>query len=127
MVVFHFLRHVKRWVLIGFYSDKLSVPLTLITQTPSMVIVTIAATRMYRSLINFASSENSHGTPRGGRTVSEMHVRSGPIPLNQMEVTVRTERDRFSMSQSLYVSTNQESYKAHEVSLSGDVESGREK
>ena len=112
-----------------------------------MIIVTIAATRMYRSLVNFASSEkygipfiafsttlivvdnrsSSHGTPRGGRTVSEMHVRSGPIPLNQMEVTVRTERDRFSMSQSLYVSTNQESYKAHEVSLSGDVESGREK
>jgi hypothetical protein len=59
--------------------------------------------------------------------VSEMRARVGPIPFNQMEVTVRTEPDQSSMSQSLYVSTDQERYKAHEVSLNGDVESGPEK
>jgi hypothetical protein len=79
------------------------------------------------TLIVVVSRSSSNGTPRGVRTVSEMHIRSGPIPLTQMEATVSTERDQFSTSQSLYVSTDQEGFKAHEVSLSGDVESGREK
>ena len=66
-----------RRVLIEPYFGKLPVPLNLVgpclllvgdidslrfsttqlPQTPSMIIVTIAATRMYRSLINLFSSE----------------------------------------------------------------------
>ena len=71
-------------------------------------------------------------TPRGtGRSVSELRVRPGPIPLNRMEVSVRTECDQFPMSQmsrsGTYISTDpQGHYKAHEVSLNVDVESGPE-
>ena len=41
-----------------------------------------------------------------------------------MEVSVRTEHDQFLNS---YVSTDQGRYKAHELSLHGDVETGPEK
>ena len=55
-------------------------------------------------------------------------VRSGPIiPLNRMEVTVRTERDQFPTSQSSYVSTDQGRYEAHKVNLNIDVESDPKK
>ena len=60
-----------------------------------------------------------------------MRVRSGPIPLNRMEVTVRTERGQFPTSQmsgyGAYPSTGHERYKVHEVTLEGDVDSGLEK
>ena len=47
-----------------------------------------------------------------------------PIPIDRMEVTVRTEHDQFP---SLSVSTHPGSYKAHEVCFNGDVESGPKK
>ena len=75
-----------------------------------------------------SSLENPRGT---GRSVSELRVQPGPIPLNRMEVSVRTEYDQFPMSQmsrsGTYISTDpQGRYKAHEVSLNVDVESGLE-
>jgi hypothetical protein len=53
------------------------------------------------------------------------------MPLNQMEVSVRTEYDQFPTTQMSHsgacISTNPEgSYKEHEVSLNIDVESGLE-
>ena len=67
-----------------------------------------------------------------GRTASALRARSGPIPLNPMDVTasVRTDRDQYStlaVTQSSYVNKDQESYKMHEVSFNGDAESGLEK
>ena len=53
-----------------------------------------------------------------------MRVRSGPIPLNQMEVTIRSERDEFLTSQSSY---EERLCKVHEVSFNVDLESGLEK
>ncbi|KAH9984722.1 hypothetical protein BJV77DRAFT_164879 [Russula vinacea] len=129
------------WFLIATVSEipslvlvllNLNVPLDLLTQIPSTVIATIAATRMYRSLVNFGSSDISlESSRRTRRSVSELRVRSGPIPLSRMEGSVRTEGDRFPISQmsrpSSYISTDPQSrYKAHEVSLNVDVESGPE-
>jgi hypothetical protein len=54
-------------------------------------------------------------------------VRPEPIPVNRMEVSVRTERDHFPKSRSPYGSTRQERYKAHEVSHNCDEENGPEK
>jgi hypothetical protein len=51
------------------------------------------------------------------------------MPLNRMVVSVRTEGDQIPTSvtsQSLYVGTDQP-YKAHEVSLKSNAESGLEK
>lgn len=62
---------------------------------------------------------------------SEMRARSntantGPTPLNRVEVSVHTERDRFSTSKVSCgtVDQSEEGYESHEVSLGGDVESG---
>jgi len=113
---------------------NMNASLNLMPQTPSMVVVTIAATRLYRSLINIYSSDISHENPRGtGCSVSELRVRPRPISLNRTDVSVRPEYDQFPMSQSdpqmsrsgMYISTDPEGrYKVREVNLSVDVESG---
>ncbi|KAF8487413.1 hypothetical protein DFH94DRAFT_26344 [Russula ochroleuca] len=64
----------------------LPVPLNIITLSPGMIIVTIAATRLYRSLINIYSSKTSLEPSLGTmRSVSELRVRSGPIPLDRID------------------------------------------
>lgn len=66
----------------------------------------------------------SHETPVSG---TDLRVRTGPIPLNRMEVTVRAELDEYPTSHTTYVGKDtQGRYKAHEVSLKDDVESGLE-
>jgi hypothetical protein len=75
---------------------------------------------------------SSHETPRGTRcSVPDTRVRPGSIPLDRMDVSVRTEYGQFSSSQMSrsgpYISTESEGrYKAHEVSFNVDVESGLE-
>ena len=96
---------------------------------PSMIVLAIAATRTYRSLEVSASPRN---TPRATRptVISDMRVRT--VPLNQTEVSVpTTEYGQYPTSQTgsgSYISTDpHERYKAHEVSLNVDIESGPEK
>jgi hypothetical protein len=82
-------------------------------------------------MITIDDRSSSLESPRGtGRSVSELRVRSEPIPLSQMEVSVpvRTECDQFPMSQMSrsgpYISAvPQGRYEAHKVSLNVDVES----
>jgi hypothetical protein len=68
-----------------------------------------------------------------GRTVSDtdMRKRSGPIQLNRMEVSVRTDYEQYPTSQTSsgsFVGKELQGHcKAHEVSLDVDVESGQEK
>lgn len=78
---------------------NLNEPMSLIFQTPSMIIMSIAATRMYRSLIDFASSGSSRDVRReNGNMLSELRVRSGTIPSSRMEVSVHIEGDRHPMT-----------------------------
>lgn len=87
------------------------------------------------SMIVIDNSSSSHEGPQeSGRTMSEMRVRSGPIPLNRMEVSVHTECQQYPVSKmscsgSLISTEPQGRYdlKAHEVSLDADLESGPEK
>ncbi|KAH9990090.1 hypothetical protein BJV77DRAFT_1069111 [Russula vinacea] len=116
-----------------FLILNLNDSLNLISQDAGMVIVTIAATRLYRSLTNIYSSDISHEHSRGtGRTPSEPRVQPGPIPL--VEVSVRTECNQFATPQTrsgTYISTDSQgrsSYEAHKVNLGvACVESGLEK
>jgi len=105
---------------------NLNEPMSLLFQTPSMVIMSIAATRMYRSLIDYANSRNDNGY-----TLSELRVRSGTVPPSRMEVSLRMEDDRYPTTQTSGISyTNTDphgQYKMHEVSLNVDVERGSEK
>ena len=98
-------------------------------QTPCMITNTIAATRIYRSLVDYGAAKMT--PPGSGRTVSDMRARTGPIPLSKIEATIRTDREHFPTSQSGSGSYNttdlEEPYKIHEVSLNVDVERGPEK
>ncbi|KAF8487388.1 hypothetical protein DFH94DRAFT_25075 [Russula ochroleuca] len=111
----------------------LNVSLDLIDQTPAMIIMTIATTRVYRSLTKFYTSDIQHEVPkRSGNAASEMMFHSVPIPLTRVEVAVHTESDPYLMSQithsDSYVGTDpQGRYKTHEVSSNTDVEKGLEK
>jgi hypothetical protein len=94
-----------------------------------MIVLAIAATRMYRSVDNLVGSRE---TPRGPkRTVlSDMRVRS--VHLGQTDVSVpSTEYGQYPTSQNgsgSYISTDpHERQKAHEVSFNVDVESCPEK
>jgi hypothetical protein len=84
------------------------------------------------TLIVVDNRSRTQGISMGSRnTASEIRVRPGPIPLNRMEVSVRTESNNYPTSQETrcgsYIDAGQqESYKAHEVSLNVDVESGPE-
>ena len=62
----------------------------------------------------------------GGHPFAVSDVRES-IPINRMEVSVRTERDQFPKSRSTSGSTRQQRYKDDGVSLNGDEESGPEK
>ncbi|KAN0120502.1 hypothetical protein V8E52_004329 [Russula decolorans] len=84
-----------------FICLNLNDPMNWIFETPNGVTMTIAATRMYRSLMDLGSSEISQDSlqPESSwHTLSKMRVRPGPIPLSQME-SVRTEIDQSSKSQ----------------------------
>jgi hypothetical protein len=95
-----------------------------------MIVMAIAATRMYRSVDTRVSPrETSRGTRR--TVISDMRVRS--VPLDQTDVSVpSTEYGQYPTSQSgtgSYISSTDphELYKTHEVSFNVDAESGPEK
>jgi len=96
-----------------FISLNLNEPTSYIFQIPNVITMTIAATRMYRSLMDVGSTESlQDGLPDTGsgvRTESKIRFRSGPFPLSQME-SVRTKIDQSSKSQmagsSLFTSTD---------------------
>jgi hypothetical protein len=88
-----------------------------------MIILVIAATRMYRSLDNHGSPRN---TPRATRrtVISDMRVRT--VPFNQTDLSVpSTDYGQYPTTSQSDISADP--HKAHEVSLNVDVESGPEK
>ena len=91
-----------------------------------MIVLAIAATRMYRLDNLVGPHETLRATKR--TVISDMRVRS--VQLNQTEVSVpTTEYGQYPASHTgsgSYISTDHERYKAREVSLNADVESGPE-
>ena len=109
--------------------DFLYISATQMFQAPNMIVMAIAATRMYRSVDDLISPR---GTPRGPkRTVlSDIRVRS--VPFNQTDMSVpSTESGQYPTSQSgsgSYVNSDpHERYKTHEVSFKVEIESCPEK
>lgn len=108
--------------------DFLYLSATQMFQAPNMIIMAIASTRMYRSVNN---SVGQRETPRETKrtAVSDMRVRS----LNPADMSVpNAEYGQYPTSHmsgsGSYISAEpHERYKAHEVSLNVDVESGPEK
>lgn len=108
--------------------DFLYLSSTQMFQAPSMIVLSIAATRMYRFIDKPVSPR---GTPQGTRrtAISDMRVRS--VQLNQTDVSMPSTDYQYPTTQSgsgSYISTDpHERYKSHEVSFNVDVESGPEK
>ncbi|KAH9977427.1 hypothetical protein BJV74DRAFT_888483 [Russula compacta] len=70
-VIWLFLATVAEVTPVVFICLNLNDPLNLVFQVPWMITMTIVATRMYRSLSDFGSSDISHKIlPTGGRTMS---------------------------------------------------------
>ena len=66
----------------------------------------------------------AQGDVRAVTEISSMRAQTGPIPFDQMMLSVSAESG--PTSQSSYIGTDEGRYKAHEVSLKSDVESNAE-
>jgi hypothetical protein len=124
------MNYVRPFVMIrekGF--DFLYLSATQMFQAPNMIVMAIAATRMYRSVDNLVSPRE---TPRGPRRTAVSDIRVRTVPLNRTDISVpSTEYGQYSTSPSgsgSYSSTDpHERYKAHELSFNVDVENFPEK
>jgi len=98
---------------------------------PALMAMTIAATRIYRSLVDYVSSGISHSAPLGCELpVSDSRCRSGPVP-TRTEVSVVTERRQYATTEMNPVSHTGTDphgcHKVYEIGLIEDVEHGGEK
>lgn len=111
-----------------FMILNLNVSMNLMYQTPGMIALSIAATRIHRSLMDYTPPDVSRDTRV--RTATS-RTRSVIVLPTRTEVFVRTESDQsptLQTSRTSYVSTDpQETHKEHEMSLDVDVERGLEK
>ncbi|KAI9461159.1 hypothetical protein F5148DRAFT_248797 [Russula earlei] len=80
-----------------FLSLNLNPPFNLMFQTPALVTVTIAATRMYRSLSDYGSRDISVSLPKRSAlsTAETNEIWVSPIPLGRMEVSVHTNSEQY--------------------------------
>ncbi|KAI0298459.1 hypothetical protein B0F90DRAFT_1669045 [Multifurca ochricompacta] len=128
-----------------FIALNLNDPLNLMFQTPSLITMSIAATRMYRSLADFGSPDISNdSTQKSGRSTSDSKpVPPAPIPLNRMEVAVHTAYEEYptgrrdhrhhqqhhlplSNHYGTYINTDDHiNDKTRNLSIDDDLESGR--
>ncbi|KAN0141813.1 hypothetical protein V8E53_000275 [Lactarius tabidus] len=118
-----------------FIILNLNDPFNIMFQTPALIVMSIAATRMYRSLADFTSSSGSFDTSQdpSGRTMSSNPRRfpSAPIPLSRVDVAVhRSSEDsapanigQFA-SYDTYSADSQSHDKPLVLSLGNDLENG---
>ncbi|KAH9954839.1 hypothetical protein BC827DRAFT_1272171 [Russula dissimulans] len=115
-----------------FLNWHLSESLSIMFQFPGLIVLAIAATRVYRSLTGFVSGDtlitvDSH---RDRLPIQNaMQTPAAQIPLGQMGVTVHTTRVQYPRSQmgknNSFTSTDGEGqHKATELVLEEDLEKG---
>jgi hypothetical protein len=85
-----------------FFCLNLNDTFDLMFQIPNLAIMTIASTRMYRSLISLGNTEVSSEVPGAWHSVSKLRFHSRSVPLKQMsvQVSLRTDNDQHPTSQS---------------------------
>jgi len=115
---------------------NLNAPFNLMFQTPALITMSIAATRLYRSLSDFNNrgSSISSDYPKNSFSTTETnpHIRVAPIPLNRMEVSVVTNSEQYPTAQTghygSFVITDEQlrdKDKPQGLGVEDDVESGR--
>jgi len=85
-----------------FICLNLSDPFNLMFQTPALITMSIASTRMYRSLSDFSSSDISQSTTQTRSAPGTKLTFAGPVQLNHMEVTVHTNSEQYPSQTSQY-------------------------
>ncbi|KAN0141808.1 hypothetical protein V8E53_000270 [Lactarius tabidus] len=116
-----------------FISLNLNYPLNLMFQIPALIVLTIAATRMHRSLTDFTHSGfvGTYPTRRGHMANTDPKLNfAGPISLDQVEVVVHTSSEDYSpVNMKQYASfgldsaDNQSQDKSLVLSVRDDLES----
>ncbi|KAH9969972.1 hypothetical protein BGW80DRAFT_622094 [Lactifluus volemus] len=109
-----------------FLILNLNVAFNVMFLLPALIVVTIAATRMYRSLINF-SSDMGDGIPSSGRSFPRVNGLSGAIPPTRMHVAIHTTHEQMSQSNSHVCIDEQLPVKAWELGSERGLESDVEK
>ncbi|KAH9954845.1 hypothetical protein BC827DRAFT_921301 [Russula dissimulans] len=108
-----------------FFLLDLNAPFNMMFQTPTLSVLTIAATRMYRSLSDFGSRDVVMSSIKGGGIPA-------PISLSQMEVVVHTDSEQYPTTQtsrydSRIITDGLVHDKARGLNVKDDVERGVEK
>jgi len=111
---------------------NLNDPLNLMFQSPAVIAMSIGATRMYRSITDFGSSDMSQDIPQSRVTTDLTRISVGPIPLGRMGVAVHTTSEQYPASHrsqyGSYLGTDgQISDKPLGLGIDDDVEISREK
>jgi len=129
------------WLLLAFVIQvpqlvfiflNLNDPFNLMFQSPAVIAMTIGATRMYRSITDFGSSDISQDIPQSRVTTDLTRISVGPIPLSRIGVAVHTTSEQYPASHASqygsYLGTNgQISDKPRGLGIDDDVEISREK
>jgi len=106
----------------------LNPPLNLMFQTPAMVTLIIAATRMYRALTDFCSPDISQDIPQTRVVSSTQQMSPRFFPMKRVEVVTHTDSGQYPESQAshydLHASTDMNvCEKPHGLGNEGDIES----
>jgi hypothetical protein len=117
-----------------FISLNLNSPLNLMFQNPGLIGMSIAATRMYRSLTDFTSPESSDSyRPGTGHTANAYPERifSAPVAISRVEVAVHTSSEGYPptmtgqrTSYGSYSADSQSQDKPLELGIGIDLEKG---
>ncbi|KAH9984328.1 hypothetical protein BJV74DRAFT_886498 [Russula compacta] len=103
-VIWLFLATVAEVTPVVFIYLNLNDTFNVMFQVPWMITMTIAATRMYRSLSDFGSSDISHQIfPTSGRTMSG--TKGAPnalMPLSGIQVAIHMDHERYPTPQTSY-------------------------
>jgi len=132
------------WLLLALVAEippvvfiilKLNVSFDTMFQFPAYITMTIAATRLYRSLVDFNSSSTDLFTTNvdirnGGTLVPETkRINAASIPISQVEVATDIFSERHvplsMVDHDSHISTDEKTHdKPEGLSLDGDVERG---
>ncbi|KAF8489241.1 hypothetical protein F5888DRAFT_1808899 [Russula emetica] len=115
-----------------FVILNLNASLNGMFQLPAVIAMAIAATRIYRNLVDFAYGSTNIAfdslslQKRDGKITKTKWKPSAPTPVNQIEVTVDTRWERESTAQSTISVDGQLCDKPHGSSLDSDLERAME-
>ncbi|KAF8261249.1 hypothetical protein EI94DRAFT_821028 [Lactarius quietus] len=116
-----------------FLILNLNGPLNLMFQTPALIVMSIASTRMHRSLTNFNHTGSFDAYPTRGHSTNTDPERifSAPPPLDRVEVVIHTSSEDYPpaktgqyASHGPHIPENQSQDKSFVLDIRSDLENG---